>query len=309
MSVESKTVWAAGGVVWRATAKGKVEVCIVHRRRYDDWSLPKGKAEPDETLVATAVREVFEETGFTVRLGRQLNTIGYTLKSGTPKKVAYWSMHATGGKFAPNSETDDVLWLSVDGARQTVSYEADRGVLEDFAEYSPVDLHSFVVVRHAKAGRRGRFSGDDNDRPLDDHGLEQAEALVGMLGMFGVEKLYAADRKRCVQTFEPAAQKLGVDIHLEPLLTEEATTADPDAAYARLRHLAGPAKKKVRALCGQGGSIAPLVERWADESGVASPVSRYRKGSTTVLTLRGDELVQIDHLSNPLPDRVPDLSR
>ncbi|MFT3715691.1 MAG: NUDIX hydrolase [Gordonia sp. (in: high G+C Gram-positive bacteria)] len=308
MSENSKTVWAAGGVVWRVTGKGKVEVCIVHRRKYDDWSLPKGKAERKEILAATAAREVFEETGFTVRLGRQLHTIGYPLRSGTPKRVAYWSMHATGGKFVPNKETDDVQWLSVDGARQTVSYDADRAVLADFAVLPDHQLHSFVLVRHGKAGRRGMFGVDDTRRPLDETGQAQAQALSGVLELFGVSELHAADRLRCVQTLEPTAQRLGVDVVVEPTQTEEATSADPDAALTRLRQLAAPFDG-VRALCGQGGSIAPLLERWSSQDGVDCPVSRFRKGSVSVLTLLGDELVQIDHLTTPLPQKRPTPSR
>ncbi|MEZ5209651.1 NUDIX hydrolase [Gordonia sp. PP30] len=302
MSSATRTVWAAGAVLWRISAAGKVEVAVVHRKRYDDWSLPKGKAHDGELLVATAAREVTEETGHDGRIGRALETVSYSLKPGVRKKVAYWSMESTGGRFVANHETDDIQWLSVDGAQRTVSYGADRKVLKAFAAQDVRDLHQLVVVRHAKAGRRTRFSGDDTQRPLDDEGEAQAEALVGVLGLYGVRHLHAADRLRCVQTLVPLSQELRADIVVEPALTEEAYAADPAEARERLRTLAAPVAG-VRVVCSQGRAIAPLLKRWAADDQVELPASRNRKGSVWILTLRGETLIQADHLPSPFPGK------
>lgn len=301
----SGIVWAAGGVLWRTSAPGKLEVAIVHRSRYDDWSLPKGKAHSGELLVATAAREMTEETGFECRVGRELGVMRYPLKSGTPKQVYYWSMEATGGRFVSNHETDDIQWLTIAGAQRTVSYDADRQILESFAALPDPELHQFIVVRHARAGRRSRFTGEDTARPLDAVGQRQSDAMVPLLGLFGVAHLHAADRLRCVQTLTPLAQELRTDIVSEPLLTEEAYLADPDASYARLRELSvtGGRGHGVTAVCSQGRAIAPLLNRWAEEAGVELPESRNRKGSIWVLSLRGDRLVQADHLPSPLPGK------
>ncbi|GAA3956969.1 NUDIX hydrolase [Gordonia caeni] len=308
MTSSSRTVWAAGGVLWRTRAPGsdhkpgKVEVAVVHRKRYDDWSLPKGKAHDGELLVATAAREMSEETGYDSRIGRRLGTVSYDLRPGVRKKVTYWSMQADGGRFVTNHETDDIQWLSVSGAERTVSYDADRKILKRFAAQPVRELHELIVIRHAKAGRRSRFTGDDTQRPLDAAGTAQAEALVPLLGLYGVRHLHAADRLRCVETLVPMSQELRTDIVNEPALTEEAYAADPETAFARLTELAAPVPG-VRAVCSQGRAIAPLLERWAGEAGIDLPSSRYRKGSVWILTLHGDALVQIDHLSSPLPGK------
>lgn len=303
MTTGSRTVWAAGAVLWRRTADGLIEVAVVHRRRYDDWSLPKGKADAGELLPATAVREVVEETGFSGRLGRRLETVGYPLKHGTRKKVSYWAMESAGGRFVPNHETDDLQWLSVAGAKRTVSYDADRAVLKTFAAQPVGDLHQLILVRHAKAGRRGRFRGDDRDRPLDEAGSEQARALAVLLGLFGAQHLYAADRLRCLQTLVPLSEELRTEITPVPELSEEAFAADPGAAERRLLEIADPDRPGVPVVCSQGKVIPPLLQRWAARDGVELPSARNRKGSLWILTLRDRTLVQADHLASPLPDK------
>ncbi|MFC0314161.1 NUDIX domain-containing protein [Gordonia phosphorivorans] len=301
MTPTPRTQWAAGGVLWRTSSRDGVEVAVVHRPRYDDWSLPKGKTHNGELLIATAARETVEETGYDGRVGRHLGTVEYTLKPGVEKKVAYWSIAAGGGRFVANHETDDVQWLPVDGAARTVSYDADRAILAAFSAYPADELHQLVVVRHATAGRRSR-SSKDHARALDDNGAEQARALVGLLGLFGPAHLHAADRRRCVQTLEPLSRELRSDIVIEPTLTEEACAADPDASYARLRELAAPTAG-VRVLCSQGKAIGPLLKRWAQEAGVTLPSTRTRKGATWMLTLRGDTLVQADYLPSPFGEQ------
>ena len=133
---EEDTVYAGGGVVWRAASGGEdgrdLEVLVVHRPRYDDWTLPKGKAEPrDADLMATARREVWEETGLECRLGADLGEVGYTAK-GRPKVVHYWSMQAGEGSFAPNSEVDEAVWMTPGAARGRLTYAHDVEVVDRF---------------------------------------------------------------------------------------------------------------------------------------------------------------------------------
>ena len=129
---------AAGGVVWRPTADdGKIEVLVIHRPRYDDWSLPKGKAqEADADAAATALREVWEETGLRCRLGADLGQIDYTVR-GRPKVVRYWAMRIDTAEgeppaFAPNDEVDEVAWMPPASARDRLAYEHDAEVLDRF---------------------------------------------------------------------------------------------------------------------------------------------------------------------------------
>jgi 8-oxo-dGTP diphosphatase len=126
-------VRAAGGVVTQER-DGGVAVMVVHRPRYDDWSLPKGKLEPGETLEACAQREVLEETGFVVALGDAIGTVDYVDRKGRPKRVHYWEMSVIDGEFAANDEVDEIRWLSPSDAIELLSYERDADFLRQVME-------------------------------------------------------------------------------------------------------------------------------------------------------------------------------
>ncbi|KJR03798.1 NUDIX hydrolase [Gordonia sihwensis] len=301
MSRPTRTVWAGGGVLWKPSKSAGVKVALVHRRRYDDWSLPKGKAERGEILPVTAARELVEETGYEVRLGHRLRTVGYRLASGVPKRVSYWAVEAVGGGFHANRECDDLKWLPVADAIDAVSYDADRDVLHTFASRPVRELHTLIVLRHASAGSRRDFTGDDRLRPLDTCGVAQAAAIRELLPLFGAHRLHAADRTRCVDTLAPLAESLRTEVKLEPALSEESFEAAPDEAYRRIRRLASKTGS-VHAVCSQGGVIAPLLHRWAEADGVELPEADNRKGSVWVLTTRDGDLVAADHIPRPLAD-------
>lgn len=129
MGAAGKEVRAAGGLVWRTGDDGQVEVLLVHRPRYDDWSFPKGKCDRGESFADAAEREVLEETGFAVEFGAALPEVRYTDHRGRPKVVRYWTMTVTGGAFAANDEVDEVRWAGIDEARRTLSYPHDAALL------------------------------------------------------------------------------------------------------------------------------------------------------------------------------------
>ncbi|WP_035717009.1 NUDIX hydrolase [Gordonia terrae] len=303
MAKKTNEVWAAGGVVWRPGVSGSaetdgVEIAVVHRPKYDDWTLPKGKAEPGETLIDTAVREIAEETGQHVVLGRHLDDVHYDL-GGARKHVRYWSARAIDGAFVAGGEVDDLHWLSVDRAREALSYPLDRTILEEFVRL-PADLHTFLLVRHAKAGRRSTYKGDDRLRPLDKLGRAQAAALVPLLLAFGAGRVHSADRVRCEQTLEPLRDRLGVELHAEPDLSEEMYRTNPAAAQHRILRLAADTTSTL-AVCSQGKVIPPLMEWWADRDSISLPKASNRKGSVWVLSLHDGRLVAADHIAGPLP--------
>ena len=126
------TVRAAGGVVWRRGADGAVEVLVVHRPKYDDWSFPKGKLDPGETEEECALREVDEETGLRCELGEELPTTMYVDRKGRPKRVRYWAMTVSGGAFTPNDEVDEIRWLPPAEASRLLTHARDGEVLSAF---------------------------------------------------------------------------------------------------------------------------------------------------------------------------------
>ncbi|WP_018334886.1 NUDIX hydrolase [Actinomycetospora chiangmaiensis] len=300
-----KAVHAAGAVLWRPASAGGVEVAVVHRPHHGDWSLPKGKVDEGESRARTAVREIAEETGFGAVLGRHVATVRYMV--GEDRKVVdYWDARAGAGSFTPNGETDELRWLAPAAAAPLLTYDSDRDVLADFTD-APFPLRTLLLVRHAKAGKRG--SHDDDARPLVDAGREQARRLGDLLAAHGVERLYSVGRTRCIQTLEPASHRLGVGIAVDDAFADEAVAADPHRARERLLELAG--RDGVAAVCAQGYGIPALVrDLAADPDSDAGPRPGVRsnrrlsdppsrKGSAWVLSFHGTTLVAADYVRDP----------
>lgn len=126
---EEFEVHAAGGIPWRRSADGSLEVVVVHRPRYDDWSFPKGKLDAGETFEQAAVRELAEETGYAVDLGVELPSVTYVDHLGRSKLVRWWAMTVSGGEFSPNDEVDELAWMSVEDSIRVLTRESDRGLL------------------------------------------------------------------------------------------------------------------------------------------------------------------------------------
>jgi 8-oxo-dGTP diphosphatase len=207
-------VVAAGAVVTRKGPEGR-EVLLVHRPKYDDWSFPKGKQDPGEHITATAVREVLEESGVEIRLGRPLRPQHYTVSGGRAKKVHYWVGHVVGdddvSSYEINGEVDNLGWFPADVAAERLTYLDDIDLLNQFRQRRR-STSTLIVVRHAKALKRGTWDGPDPQRPLTALGLAQSEALVPLLHAYGIARVISSSSTRCVQTVEPyaAAQLLKV---------------------------------------------------------------------------------------------------
>lgn len=290
-------IHAAGAVLWRDGGAGP-EIAVIHRPKYGDWSLPKGKLDPGETPVVAAVREVGEETGLPCTLGRYLGHVTYPIPGHRQlKRVDYWAAEAAAGEFAVNAEVDELRWFPLDRLMDQLSYPMDRQVVRMFARL-PARTNTVLLVRHAKAGKRSRFDGPDALRPLEPAGARQAKELTPNLLAFGASEIHSADPLRCIQTVTPLAEQLNVEINCEPMFSEQGY--DSAKSSARQRFLSLVTDRGVPVVCSQGGVIPDLTEWLATRSGLTLPPARNRKGSVWALSFVGDRLVAADHMDRSL---------
>jgi 8-oxo-dGTP diphosphatase len=207
-------------VVTREHSLRGTEVVIVHRKRYDDWTLPKGKVEAGESLPVCAVREVHEETGVTIRLGVPLDSISYEAGNAGLKKVDYWGgVVLDSVRRAPDAEVDVVSWLPVRAALSRLTYSHDHFLVQQHLEQPPTT--PLIILRHAKAMDRKDWSRKDSARPINARGRRQARLLVPILNAYGVTSLISSTSTRCVATMLPYAQQEELPIDTHRLLSEE----------------------------------------------------------------------------------------
>ncbi|MFI0431680.1 MAG: NUDIX domain-containing protein [Candidatus Nanopelagicales bacterium] len=229
----ASTIEAAGVVLLRRGRRG-LEVCVVHRPRHQDWSLPKGKRDPGELLQITAWREAVEETGIHVHLGVPLPTQTYRV-DGRPKTVDYWVASAARGGpgFRPNKEIDGLEWVSVQRARARLTYARDRRWLLDAAAVPRTS--PLIVLRHTAAMRRSDYKGSkDWRRPLTKSGKRHAKEIAALLAAYGVAEVRTSDSKRCMQSVRPYAKAAGLSIIEEALFSEEIFDRRPKTALRRM---------------------------------------------------------------------------
>jgi len=301
--VSDATIRAAGGVLWRATnddgGSESVEVALIHRPRYDDWSLPKGKLAAGEREVDGAIREVLEETGYHVRLGRSLGETRY-LKAmdgyARPKVVRWWAMEAGAGGFGPTREVDELRWLSLGEAHELLTRDTDRDVLERFVRGTAVG-RMVLLVRHARAYPRATWEGDDDLRPLDACGWAQADELVRLLAHFDPTAIVSAAALRCRQTVEPLAGSLGLPVGTNALLSAGGYPEHEGDAIGLVRTLGGPRDCVV--LCSQGEVIPDLLQRVALEDDVDLPDGPTRKASVWALEFQGPRALGAEYFAPP----------
>lgn len=265
-------VYAAGGVVWRMV-EGRLRILLIHRTRYRDVTLPKGKVEPGESLVQTAVREIFEETGLRVDLGVPVGVSRYRLPRGIDKIVHYWAAEADESAvracaFVPNGEVAAIEWVSPKHALTALSYPVDIDILETFlalVDDGVLETFPLIVLRHGKAVPRSRWEGPDSARPLTPRGARQAHAVVEPLRCYGVRRIVSSDALRCVATVSPLAAALDRPIRQTHDLSQDAW----EQGAADVRSVVG---KRVRAgrpavLCSHGPVIPTVLDEIALATG------------------------------------------
>jgi 8-oxo-dGTP pyrophosphatase MutT (NUDIX family)/phosphohistidine phosphatase SixA len=261
-------VLAAGAICWRVV-KGKVRILLVHRTQHKDISLPKGKVDPGETLPETAVREIAEETGLVVGLGAPLGQVEYTIASGRPKIVYYWSAEVgkraiEASQFTPNDEISGIEWVSLNRARSILTYPHDIDIVEIFAERLKAGrarTFALIVVRHGKAIPPEAWDGPDATRPLLDRGTAQAASIAMGLSAYRPKKIISSTAVRCLATVAPLSRVIGMEITPSEAISqdawESATSGVAGVVAKRMK------RQKTVVLCSHGPVIPEIIDEIA----------------------------------------------
>lgn len=261
----------AGGGVLRRRGPAGPEIALVHRPRYDDWTLPKGKANEGESDVASALREVREETGMRCELGPEVAQVSYQDHQDRPKVVRYWLMYPSGGGFVPNDEVDRLRWIDPDEAMAVLTYAHDRDVVRKAVAFDA----PLYLVRHAKAGDREAWTEDDRLRPLSKKGRRQAEGLVEQFEDRQVDRIVSSPFDRCVQSVRPLAIARNLPVEESEWLAEGAPLPE---AMSFLRGAGGAVVVSTH------GDLIPAVVLHLAERGLPmEDPERWQKGSTWIL--------------------------
>ena len=289
------TIQAAGAVVWRNN-KDKTEVAIIHRPKYNDWSFPKGKLEIGESLIACAHREVFEETNIQTEFGPFLGDIEYLTPDGK-KQVSFWAAKAITDKdFSPNSEVDQLKWVEVKKVKELLSLETDKKILAQFIKLD-FDTKPFILLRHAKAITRDEWQGDDDDRPLDSLGQNQAKRLLSIYQVYNIEQIHTSDAVRCYDTVNPMVKGLGIKLEVTGKLGENAYKKDKEKAFDYAKELI---KEDARILlCSHNPILPKMLNRLTKKSDVDADEGKLSPADGWVIHRSGKEIIQIDRIDAP----------
>jgi 8-oxo-(d)GTP phosphatase len=294
--MSQEVIRASGGVVVRPSGDGSVEVLIIHRPHYDDWSLPKGKDDRGETAEQAALRELHEETGYRARIVAKLGDQHYTVGNGRPKIVAYFIMRPTTfDGFDKGDEVDVTRWVDLETAAEMLSYDHDRQLLDDPRIAHAARSGTVFLVRHAHAGDRSTWDGDDRLRPITKKGRTQSKAIATGLARRGVGAIHSSPYVRCVQTVEPLAKLSKLPIIENDLLGEGSDTSK------LIGFLAANAGTDL-VLCSHGDVIPELLDRLARRGmELRSPTGTFecRKASTWEIEIDGGVPVTARYIPPP----------
>ena len=292
----SATILAAGAVLWRKSEKKKIEVLIIHRPKYDDWTFPKGKAEIGEPLIACAYREVLEETNIETAFGPYLGEVEYLTNDGK-KKVSFWSAKVVKEKeFKPNAEVDQLKWVEVTKVKELLTLDTDRKILEQFLRIEP-DTKPLVLLRHAKAVTRDEWQGEDDDRPLDSYGQNQAKRLLAMYQVFNLEQIHSSDAVRCYDTVVAIAKGLNIKLEVTGKLSESTFKKDKEKAFDYAKDLMKLNESVL--LCSHNPILPKMLNKLTKKSEVDADEGKLLPADGWVIHRIGKEVIQIDRIDSP----------
>ena len=292
----SSPILAAGAVLWRKSEKKKIEVLIIHRPKYDDWTFPKGKAEIGEPLIACAYREVLEETNIETAFGPYLGEVEYLTNDGK-KKVSFWSAKVVKEKdFKPNTEVDQLKWVEVTKVKEMLTLDTDRKILEQFLQIEP-DTKPLVLLRHAKAVTRDEWQGEDDDRPLDSYGQNQAKRLLAMYQVFNLEQIHSSDAVRCYDTVVAIAKGLNIKLEVTGKLSESTFKKDKEKVFDYAKELIKSNESVL--LCSHNPILPKMLNKLTKKSEVDADEGKLLPADGWVIHRIGKEVIQIDRIDSP----------
>jgi 8-oxo-dGTP diphosphatase len=286
---------AAGALLWRETHERAVEIALIHRPRYDDWTLPKGKIEEGETALQCAYRELFEETGIKASFTRQLGTVEYE-ESGQRKRVIFWAALCAldASSFVANEEVDVLEWLTPDEALAKASHDSDRQMIENFLS-QPQHTDTLIILRHTKALERGDWDEVDSERTLNETGFDQAQLLIKHLEPFAIEEVYTSDYVRCVQTVTPLAHSRGLSITQVPSLNEQTFEEDPLRSISFANALKQDEKNIL--ICSHNPVIPTMLRGILNTKLKNKDLIKLEPGDAWIVHRVHGEIVGLDYLS------------
>jgi len=297
----SELIIAAGGVVWRESEDSKIELAIIHRPKYDDWTFPKGKLDTGEELISGAYREILEETGLDIELGPYLGAVEYESVDG-PKHVSYWAAKAliTSKDFHSNNEADLLEWHSFESAREKLTRDSDREILEIFID-SPFQATKLIFLRHAKALARSEWQSGDEDRPLDNLGQLQAKRMHAIYQVFGISQIHTSDAVRCYDTVIGLTNTLKIEPVITSKLSEYTFEKNKDKSLDYALELAETSRSTGATilLCSHNPVLPRMLERVTKKSDVELPENKLKPGDAWVVFLGKKKCLQIDVVQAP----------
>jgi 8-oxo-dGTP diphosphatase len=301
----SVAVVAAGLVIWRKGDSEAIEIAVVHRPRYKDWSLPKGKVENGEALISCAYREGQEETGLNFLMGPFIGQTEYVVAEGL-KNVSYWAARAATGQIAfhPNEEVDQLQWWTLEQAMESLTRDSDKELIAKFID-TPFDSTPLVMLRHAKAIAREEWRGEDEDRPLDNLGQLQAKRMLSVYQVFGLQSIITSDAVRCYDTVLPMSRALGIEPVITKEISEYTFKKDRDKSKDFIRELASEVGKQLipTLICSHNPVLPKMLEKLLKKSAVraiSADLAKLQPGDAWVVFMKKKKIVQIDSLSAPI---------
>ena len=294
---EAPLIQAAGAVLWRKSDTSQLEIAVIHRPRYGDWSLPKGKVESGESHISAGYREIQEETGYESTFGPEIGTVVYKLE-GAPKEVRYWAAAATVKTGTPNpQEVDEVLWLAPNLAKEKLTNKDDRTIVDFFLEFG-TDTFPIILLRHAKALKRTEWDGDDGDRPLEHRGQLQAKRLLPIYLPYGISEVHTSDALRCIETIDLMTRLIEKTAIFSADLSEYGYAKDKEAPLDYVQDLMDRGISAI--VCSHNPIIPKVVKKLVGKKYFKSMDRELEPAQAIVLHCRAGEVIACDWIDEPI---------